>query len=126
LHSLNFPQPGALNRTRNLFAREDIAMKTTPLSKTAMGLCAAFALVAQSTAYASCSSEEAIAKAEQLAAKVAEITQKDPDRAAQLRAELKELSPQTSADELENACAGYDQRLKELEEAGDQIEDSES
>jgi hypothetical protein len=101
-------------------------MKTTLPSKTALGLCAAFAVFAQSTAYASCSSEEAIAKAEQLAAKIAEITQKDPDRAAQLRAELKETSPETSSAELENACEGYDQRLKELDEAGDEMEDSQN
>lgn len=99
-------------------------MNTTLPSKTALGLCAAFALFTQSAAYASCSAEEAIAKAEQLAAKVAEITQKDPARAAQLREELKDTSPQTSSEELENACEGYDQRLKELEEAGDEVEDS--
>ena len=98
-------------------------MKITLPSKTALSLCAAFALLAQSTAYASCSSEEAIAKAGQLAAKVAEITKKDPARAEQLRAELKETSPETSSDEMENACEGYDQRLNELEEAGDDMQD---
>ncbi|MHA6493980.1 hypothetical protein ACX0MV_12130 [Pseudomonas borbori] len=97
-------------------------MRTTLPSKTALGMCAAFALFAQSTAYASCSSEEATAKAEQLAAKIEEITQKDPARAAQLRAELKETSPETSSDELENGCEGYDQRLKELEKAGDEVD----
>lgn len=101
-------------------------MKTTLRSKTALGLCVAFFLFAQSTAYASCSAEEEIAKAGQLAAKVEEITQKDPARAAQLRAELKAISPETSADKLENACEGYDQRLKELDEAGDEMEDSPS
>lgn len=90
-------------------------MKITLPSKTALSLCAAFALFAQSKAYASCSSEEAIAKAGQLAAKVAEITKKDPARAEQLRAELKQTSPETSSDEMENACEGYDQRLNELE-----------
>jgi hypothetical protein len=43
-------------------------MKITLPSKTALSLCATFTLCAQSTAYASCSSEEAIAKAGQLAA----------------------------------------------------------
>lgn len=98
-------------------------MKITLPSKTVLSLCAAFVLLAQSTAYASCSSEEEIAKAGQLAAKVAEITKKDPARAEQLRAELKQTSPETTSDELENACAGYDQRLKELEEADDEMQD---
>ncbi|WP_339410240.1 MULTISPECIES: hypothetical protein [unclassified Pseudomonas] len=97
-------------------------MKTNLPSKTAIGLCAAFALFAQSPTYASCTAEEATAKAEQLAAKIAEITEKDPDRAAQLRAELKEVSPQTSSDELDTACEGYEQRIKELEEAGDEVD----
>lgn len=124
MNSLNFPGQGYSTKHVSLFTREDIAMKTTLPCKTAMGLCAAFVLLVQSTAYASCSSEEAIAKAGQLAAKIEEITQKDPARAAQLRAELKEISPETSSAELENACEGYDQRLKELEEAGDEMDDS--
>jgi len=101
-------------------------MNTNLPSKTAVGLCAVFALFAQSPAYASCTAEEATAKAGELAAKVAEITKKDPARAAQLREELKETSPETSADELENACEGYDQRLLELEEAGEEVEDSQN
>jgi|GEM_PF-1470925 len=98
-------------------------MKITLPSKTVMSLCAAFALFAQSTVYASCSSEEAITKSGQLAAKVTQITGKDPVRAEQLRAELKETSPDTSSDQPENACVGYDQRIKELEEAGDEMQD---
>lgn len=101
-------------------------MKITLPNKTVLSLCAAFVLFAQNAAYASCSSEEAIAKAGQLAAKVAEITKKDPARAEQLRAELKETSPKTSSDQLENACEGYDQRIKELEEAGGEMEDKQN
>lgn len=99
-------------------------MKITLPSKTVLGLCTAVTLFAQGSAYASCSAEEAVTKAGQLAEKLAEITEKDPDRAAQLRAELKELPPETSSEELKNACEGYDQRLLELEEAGEEVEDS--
>lgn len=99
-------------------------MKNTLIIKASLGLCAAFVLCTQSMAYASCSTEERTAKAEQLAAKIEQITQNDPARAAQLRAELKETSPKTSSNALENACERYDQRIKELDEASDEVEDS--
>lgn len=82
----------------------------------------ALALYAHGSAQA-CTPEEATAKAEQLAAKVAEITQRDPQRAAALREELKDLDPQTRSDELGNDCDAYDQRLRELEEAGGEVEE---
>ncbi len=98
-------------------------MKNTLPSNAILSLCAAFALLSQSMAYASCSTAEEIAKADQLAAKIEKITQDDPTRAAQLRAELKKTSPKTSSNALENGCERYDQRIKELDEASDEVED---
>ncbi len=82
-----------------------------------LSLCAAFVLSVQRTSYASCSYEEAIARTEQLAAKAAEVSQNDPAHADQLRAELKEISPETSSDLLENACAGDYQRFRSRNQA---------
>lgn len=46
--------------------------------KTLLGLSAVIAMLCYAPAYAACTPEEATAKAEQLAAKIAEITQSDP------------------------------------------------
>jgi len=88
--------------------------------KIALSCCAALALLAQTAAYA-CTPEEATAKAEQLAAKIAEITQQDPKRAAELRQELKETSPQTSS-QVQDECHIYDLRLQELDKAAKHVE----
>lgn len=70
-----------------------------------------------------CTADEATAKAQELAAKVEEITQRDPERAALLRQELKEAEPQTKAEQLGTDCDAYDQRLRELEEIGAEVEE---
>lgn len=85
------------------------------------GLCAALLLSTHPLAYASCTLEEATAKAELLANKIDALTLDDPQRAAQLRQELKALSPETSAQELQDSCEAYDQRLRELEKIGEEI-----
>ncbi len=61
-----------------------------------------------------CTADEATAKAQELAAKIEEITQRDPQRAAVLREELKQAQPD---------CDAYDQRLQELEEIGGEVEE---
>lgn len=61
-----------------------------------------------------CTADEATAKAQELAAKIEEITQRDPQRAAALREELKQAQPD---------CDAYDQRLQELEEIGGEVEE---
>lgn len=91
--------------------------------KTLLGLSAAIAMLCYTPAYATCTPEEATAKAEQLATKIADITQHDPVRAADLREELKDSRPQTSSDQLDNDCEAYDQRLQELEDAGKDVQE---
>lgn len=84
-------------------------------------LFAALTLCASAPALA-CSAAEATQKAEQLAAKVNEITRDDPDRAEELHEELEQMRLKTSSDELESACEAYDQRMRELDEAADEVD----
>jgi hypothetical protein len=79
-------------------------------------------LLAQGHAFASCTPEEATAKAEELAAKIDAITQNDPERAAQLRQELVEQDPESASDTLTDGCEAYDQRLRELDAAEDDVD----
>lgn len=81
----------------------------------------AFALYGVGQAQA-CTADEATAKAQELAAKVDEITQRAPERAALLRQELKEMKPQAAGQQTTD-CDAYDQRLRELEEMGGEIEE---
>ncbi|MET1079043.1 MAG: hypothetical protein ABWY06_13605 [Pseudomonas sp.] len=83
--------------------------------------CISLSLLSPLSAWA-CTTEEATAKAEQVAQKIAEITQRDPDRAARLREELKAVKPETSSAQLKDECLAYDQRLRELEEAGEEVQ----
>ena len=69
-----------------------------------------------------CTADEATAKAQELAAKIEEITQRDPERAAVLRQELNEAPPQ-SAGQHATDCDAYDQRLQELEDIGGEVEE---
>ena len=78
----------------------------------------ALALLASPGAYAeSCSAADVEASAERLAERVAQLTQGDPDRAAKLNKELRELEMKRTADELGNECEAYEQRLKHVEQA---------
>lgn len=69
-----------------------------------------------------CTADEATAKAQELAAKIEEITQRDPERAAVLRHELKQAQPESSGQHTTD-CDAYDQRLQELEEIGGEVEE---
>ncbi|WP_372876980.1 hypothetical protein [Pseudomonas sp.] len=91
--------------------------------KTLLGLSAVIAMLCYAPAYAACTPEEATAKSEQLAAKIAEITQSDPARAVELREELKDIRPQTSSEQLDNDCEAYDRSLQELEDAGKDVQE---
>lgn len=84
-------------------------------------LIAAIALCGSAPALA-CSAAEATEKAEQLAAKVQEITREDPSRAEELNEELEQMRLASSAEEVPNACEAYDQRIRELERAGEEVD----
>lgn len=87
-----------------------------------LGLCAVLLLSTHTLAFASCTLEEATSKAELLANKIEALTLEDPQRAAQLRKELKAISPETSAQELQNSCEAYEQRLRELDQVSDELD----
>ena len=84
-------------------------------------LIAAMTLCVSAPALA-CSAAAATQKDEQLAAKVNEITRDDPDRAEELHEELEQMRLKTSSEELESACEAYDQRMRELDEAADEVD----
>jgi len=74
------------------------------------------------SAHAMCTPEDAQAKAEALAAKVKEVGENDPQRAAQINAELESMKVERNASEVPDECAMYDQRLREFE-AADKLAD---
>lgn len=78
-------------------------------------LCAVCALTLSGSVLA-CTPEEATAKAEQLAEKVAQITEQDPQRAAKLHEKMEDQGGETNAKDLPNDCEAYEQRLRELDE----------
>lgn len=89
--------------------------------KALIGLSAAAALLASLPSFA-CTPEEATAKAEQLAAKVNALTESDPDKAAEIHEEIRQMQLRRTADSLPNECAAYDRRMQELERAADEAE----
>lgn|SRR5690606_9749873 len=76
----------------------------------------AAALLASQGAYA-CSAAEVEASAERLAERVAQLTKGDPERAAKINEELRELENKRTADELGNECEAYEQRMQHVEQA---------
>jgi hypothetical protein len=79
-------------------------------------LSCAFCALLLSSPVLACTPEQATAKAEELAAKVAQVTEQDPERAARLHQKIEERGVETQADDLRNDCEAYEQRLRELDE----------
>ncbi|MDF3931452.1 hypothetical protein [Pseudomonas citronellolis] len=69
------------------------------------------------SAWAFCSDQEALAKARQVADKVAAITDRDPQTAKRLNQQLAAMQKSRSSNERPDDCAAYDQMLKELEQS---------
>ncbi|TRX73216.1 hypothetical protein [Pseudomonas mangiferae] len=85
--------------------------------KTLYALGTALALLAPLSAFATCTPDEAEAKAKQLAAKVKEVTEQNPQKAKEINEELNKMPVKSTAESLPDDCAAYDRRLKELDEA---------
>ncbi|NWL77200.1 hypothetical protein DM872_10075 [Pseudomonas taiwanensis] len=81
----------------------------------ALGAC--LLLLAPFGANAACTTDEAAAKAEQLAAKVKQVTESNPQKAREINEEMKALKPESQTKGSEDECAIYDKRMKELDEA---------
>ena len=75
------------------------------------------ALLASQPVFAECTTDQISAKAEQLAERVNQLTESDPERAAKINEEIKQQNLKRSADEMGTECDAYDQRLKDIENA---------
>lgn len=63
-----------------------------------------------------CTPEEATAKAEELAKKVAQVTEQNPERAARLHEKVEDKGGETHAKDMQTDCEAYDQRMRELDQ----------
>ncbi|MBA1272225.1 hypothetical protein [Stutzerimonas azotifigens] len=79
------------------------------------------ALLTSPAAFA-CTTDEANAKAQELGKRVNELTKSDPERAAKINAEIRELQLKRTANETGNECETYDQRMRDLEKAEDEAD----
>ncbi|WP_421552368.1 hypothetical protein [Pseudomonas yamanorum] len=86
--------------------------------KTLLNMTVAATLLAAMPAWA-CTPEEATAKREQLAKKVTELTQQNPEKAKEINEELQNMKLETASADLPDKCQLIDQRLTELKEATD-------
>lgn len=85
--------------------------------KTLLTLTLAATLTCALPAWAACTPEEATIKREQLADKIAKLTEQDPSKAKEMNDELKAMDLETSSKEVPDKCQLIDKRLQELEEA---------
>ncbi|CJL07623.1 Uncharacterised protein [Streptococcus pneumoniae] len=75
------------------------------------------ALLASPAVHAACTPDEVNAKAEQLAERVNQLTQSNPERAKEINEEIQQMQAKRTADQLGDECEAYDKRLKQIEEA---------
>ena len=85
--------------------------------KTLIKLTLAATLTCALPAWAASTPEEATIKREQLADKIAKLTEQDPSKAKEMNDELKAMDLETSSKEVPDKCQLIDKRLQELEEA---------
>ena len=85
-------------------------------------LCAGSAALIGSPVRAECTAAEATSKAEELAAKVKDVTREDPQRAEELHEELEQMRLKTDSAQLDDACEAYEQRIRELDKAAERTE----
>ncbi|MFA5678471.1 MAG: hypothetical protein WC953_08715 [Pseudomonas sp.] len=76
----------------------------------------ATAVSAETTTPTVCTPEEALKKAEETAMTIHRIANGDPDKAARLHEQLKELQQREPTRSDHGACAAYDRVIQELEQ----------
>src|SRR3989344_6906587 len=89
---------------------EDRAMKLLTMTLTA-------ALLASPAVHAACTTDEVNAKADELAKRVNQLTESNPERAKEINEEIRQMDAKRSADQLGNECEAYDKRLQQIEQA---------
>ena len=77
----------------------------------------AISLLASQAAYAQCTPEEVDAKARELAERVNQLTENDPERAREINEEIRQMDAKRTADQLGDECEAYERRLQQIEEA---------
>jgi len=77
----------------------------------------AAALLASQPVFAECTTDQINAKAEELAERISQLTERDPERAAEINKQLREMEVKRTADELGDECQAYDRRLQHIEQA---------
>ena len=77
----------------------------------------AISLLASQAAFAQCTPDEVDAKARELAERVNQLTENDPDRAREINEEIRQMDAKRTADQLGDECEAYERRLQQIEEA---------
>ncbi len=77
----------------------------------------AISLLASQAAFAQCTPEEIEAKAHELAERVNQLTESDPERAREINEEIRQMDAKRTADQLGDECEAYDRRLQQIEQA---------
>ena len=57
------------------------------------------------------------AKADELAKRVNQLTESNPERAKEINEEIRQMDAKRSADQLGDECEAYDKRLQQIEQA---------
>lgn len=79
-------------------------------------------LLASPSAFAECTTDQITEKAEELALRVNQLTESDPERAAQINEELRDMEIKQTAEQLGTECEAYDKRLEHVERAEKQAD----
>ncbi|PTQ68221.1 hypothetical protein [Pseudomonas sp. GV071] len=90
--------------------------------KRLLSITAAVTLLAAGSTWASCTPEEAEQKAQQLAAKVHQLTEQNPQKAKEINDEIEDMNLKTKSADKASHCDIYDKRMQELETAKDKSE----
>ncbi|MDH0727488.1 hypothetical protein N5D27_13390 [Stutzerimonas stutzeri] len=75
------------------------------------------ALLGSPAVHAACTTDEVNAKADELAKRVNQLTESNPERAKEINEEIRQMDAKRSADQLGDECEAYDKRLQQIEQA---------
>ncbi len=107
-YRLNQCSVATLNRT-------NVSQRSAPMRYLMIPLAAV--LLASQPAFAQCTTDMINSKAEELAERVNQLTERDPKRAAEINEQLREMEVKRTANELGDECEAYEQRLQHIEQA---------
>src|SRR4051794_20240591 len=77
----------------------------------------AAALLASQPVFAECTTDQINAQAAKLAERVNQLTEHDPERAAEINEQLREMEVKRTEEELGDECQAYERRLQHIEQA---------